>query len=110
MNSLWAFLYIILFVSLVGVVVNETKNQQQEKRCNIYWLPFRPAMFGLFVSLFYFIFVIMPVTKILGITITVQEFLEVTVVITSIGILTYWAPTAWFIRKIQGETFSIILF
>jgi hypothetical protein len=106
MNGIFAFLYAIFFA---GIVNSNSEKEKETKIFTIYWLPFRPALIGLAVGLFFFTFALIPISLILQVWITFSEFLGIITIITCIGVLGYWAPIAWFIRKLQGDSFTVAL-
>ena len=105
MNVVFALLYLILFVGLVA-----TANEREGKRkMTIYWLPFRPILMGLWKGLFLCIFGAFPILLILQVQIILSEFLVAVALITLLGTIAYWVPTAWFVRKFNGQSFDIAL-
>lgn len=105
MNIVFALLYLILFVSLVVTVNGKGK----KRKMTIYWLPFRPVLMGLAVGLFLCGLGVFPILLILQVQIILSEFLAPVALITLLGTIAYWVPTAWFVRKFNGQSFDIAL-
>lgn len=85
----------------------ESGNKSKKVTMTLYWLPFRPFLLGISVSLFYVIFAIMPVGLILGIPFVYAEIMPIVVIITFLGTICYWTPTGYIPRVMSGDSFVI---
>lgn len=109
MNIVFALLYMVLFVGLLAAVNKAVNKKEKNSTLTIYWLPLRPALIGLMAGLFLCVFAVFPVLLILQVQAILIDFLRAMVVTTIWGIIAYWVPTAWFVRKFNGQSLDIAL-